>query len=420
MGPTDCITDRATGDIDIVIGQTDVTNVANRMLEFSRISDMLLVQVLQYSRTGRLCVFADIEESSIEFLHIDFSSDFSRGIRHVMSATEILESRAPARDSSGKLRGFEVASSAVEFAYYLLKKVDKLRLSNAHGNHLSAAWKNEPEEAQIQLERFWSGQELTVLSDAALTNDWRAVRDCLPGLRRALYSRLSFLNTREITDEMVVKLSRLLVPTGIHVVFLGTDGSGKSTVSKLVESTLSPAFRETASYHLRPRFATRLTPPSKVIVNPHEKRPHGVLLSIVKLGLMLWHYLLGWLLIVKPRLTRATLVVLDRYYHDMLVDPYRYRYGGPMWLVRQLAKLVPDPDLWMLLDSPTDVVQRRARELPVSESERQRREYLAMATWLDSFVVVDASQEASTVAWTVSSRILHFLAERQENRIRVG
>ncbi len=53
----------------------------------------------------------------------------------------------------------------------------------------------------------------------------------------------------------------------------------------------------------------------------------------------------------------------DRHFLDILVDQRRYRYGGPLWLLRLIRRLIPKPDLVNLLDAPPKVLQARKQEL---------------------------------------------------------
>ena len=57
-----------------------------------------------------------------------------------------------------------------------------------------------------------------------------------------------------------------------------------------------------------------------------------------------------WTTIVRQR-AKNGLVVFDRHLLDVLVDPLRYRYAGPLWLVRAMCRLVPRPDVIAVLDA---------------------------------------------------------------------
>ena len=47
----------------------------------------------------------------------------------------------------------------------------------------------------------------------------------------------------------------------------------------------------------------------------------------------------GYIFKVRPALGRSNFVIFDRYFHDVLVDPRRYRYGGPSWYAKFLARM---------------------------------------------------------------------------------
>ena len=53
---------------------------------------------------------------------------------------------------------------------------------------------------------------------------------------------------------------------------------------------------------------------------------------------------------------------------DAIVDPKRYRYGGPIWLLNLIWKITPKPDLIVLLDAPAEVIQQRKKEVPFEET----------------------------------------------------
>jgi hypothetical protein len=63
-------------------------------------------------------------------------------------------------------------------------------------------------------------------------------------------------------------------------------------------------------------------------------RPRSALTSLAKILVWLmeeWYANLFWD-------KKGTLLICDRYYHDLLVDPRRYRYGGPAWAAKLVGK----------------------------------------------------------------------------------
>lgn len=112
------------------------------------------------------------------------------------------------------------------------------------------------------------------------------------------------------------------------------------------------------------------------VTAPHDERPRGALGSIVALLVIFLDYTLGFAFVLRPFLARSGLIVFDRYYQDLLVDPIRYRYGGPMWLAKFLARFIPPPDLlFLVLDAREEVILSRKREVAPEELRRQREGY---------------------------------------------
>jgi thymidylate kinase len=78
---------------------------------------------------------------------------------------------------------------------------------------------------------------------------------------------------------------------------------------------------------------------------------------------------------------------------------------------------VPRPDLVVLLDAPSDLVQRRKQEVAAAETERQRGAYLAYVRALANGRVVDASRPLDEVAADVVRLVVDLLARRAAARL---
>ena len=127
------------------------------------------------------------------------------------------------------------------------------------------------------------------------------------------------------------------------------------------------------------------------------------------------YYVLGYPL-RHIAMARATLVLYDRHFIDALVDPQRYRYGGPSWLLRPLWRLIPKPDLVILLDVPAEVLHARKREVALAETAEQRRAYRELVCSLPMGRVVNTDRPLQDAVAEVSEVILHHLAQRLERR----
>jgi thymidylate kinase len=78
--------------------------------------------------------------------------------------------------------------------------------------------------------------------------------------------------------------------------------------------------------------------------------------------------------------------------------------------------LIPKPDLWVLLDVPAALLQKRKQEVPPEESERQRQAYLAFVTSQRNYAVINSSQSLSDVIAEAESVILKATSESKGNR----
>lgn len=196
--------------------------------------------------------------------------------------------------------------------------------------------------------------------------------------------------------------------SGLCLAILGPDGSGKSTLLDALERRASGRFAAVRRFHLRPHFG-RGRRPGGPVVDPQGELPRRSIPSIAKLGWWLVDYWLGHLLIVRPAVRRSTLVLFDRYYHDILVDPARYRYDVSARLAGALGRLVPMPDLFVILDAPVATLRARKREVERAETERQRVAYVELAAELPRAHRVDCSRPVEDVAAEVESLMIAVL-----------
>jgi serine O-acetyltransferase len=152
------------------------------------------------------------------------------------------------------------------------------------------------------------------------------------------------------------------------------------------------------------------------VTDPYAAPPRSPASSVAKLAWLVADYVVGYVTRVRPFVTRSGLVAFDRYYQDLLADPRRFRYGGPMSLARAAARLVPQPDLWIVLDASVETLQARKGEVTPEESGAQRRAYLALATQVHDAVLVDANESPPLVTAAAAQAILARMENRVERR----
>ncbi len=199
----------------------------------------------------------------------------------------------------------------------------------------------------------------------------------------------------------------------MKIVILGPDGAGKSSVIRGLIGELNQRGRVVKMRHLKPRIVMRRLGESvTIVVDPHGKPPRSALISLAKIFVWLMEEWYAYLFQER----KAELLLCDRYYHDLLVDPIRYRYGGPMSIARLIGTLMPQPRLWVLLDAPAEVLQARKQEVPPEETARQRQAYLSQVKKQRNYVIVDASQPLDKVITDVEHAITAAVIEFEGNR----
>jgi thymidylate kinase len=181
------------------------------------------------------------------------------------------------------------------------------------------------------------------------------------------------------------------------IAFLGCDGSGKSAVIQGLKSHLEAEDKQVTLGHWRPKPFSKPNKESPPADDPHGQSPRGLISSVLKLGWLWANWWLGWFSGLR-KASRDGYVLFDRYHGDLLVDPKRYRYGGPMWLARLATGLMPQPDRVIFLDAPPEVLLSRKQEVSAESLEKARRAYLALCNSSDPrFAITDASQPLPSV-----------------------
>jgi len=232
------------------------------------------------------------------------------------------------------------------------------------------------------------------------------------------FSRHPVSTLRRVVRHFRLVARRYREYPGLVVALLGPDGSGKTSVISRMARSPDP-FMHIVDRHLFPGWlplGRRGTAAGNTVPHPHDTTNRTAVSSALKLVAWYLEFTLGWALRLWRPLVEGSMVIFDRYAYDILVDPRRYRYGGPSWLARAFARAVPRPDLCIALDAPAQMLAARKREIGLPELERQRGAYRALVVSLPGGRVVDASRSPERVAADIEAVVLELLAERAQKR----
>ena len=346
------------------------------------------------------------------FLTLDFSHDCELEDLPFYDGAEVLRSRRRHGE-------FWIPAAELEFGSYLARSVAKGSLDEGRALRLSRLFGQNPAGCQLQIARFWAGGSAELIASAAGSGEWDGVRAGLSRLRDELRSWAVLRSPGRFAAKRarswLRRAGRLLRPDGVNVVLLGPDGAGKSSLVEALGPKLAGVFPRWTCGSFAPPLFRRFRQPVRRTDQPHGLPPRSLPTSILRAGYWFAFHTLGYPKL-RLALARSTLVIHDRHFVDILVDAKRYRYGGPTWLLRLIWRLIPKPDLIVLLDAPPEVLQARKQEVPFEVTARQREAYLSLVRTLPNGHIVDAAQSREDVADDVSAIVLQRLALRTARR----
>jgi hypothetical protein len=316
-----------------------------------------------------------------------------------------------------------VAPPATRAAYLCSKRIRKRDWTEPQWRLIGELAREDPGSFREHLALILGRSAAALLAEPALLGQPPEPAERLRLRRLRLLRRLR--NPAHAVTVALLTLSRaagrVVHPTGLFVVIAGPDGGGKSTLAHRLPDACGQLFRRSLHLHSRPRVLPR---PGALLrrgegdhSQPHAKPPHS---KAVSTALLLYHwfdYLLGSWLLVRPTRTRTGLVLLERGWWDMLVDPCRYRLNPPLPLARLLGRLLPEPDLVLLLEAPPETLVARKSELTAEEIAGQAEAWRAVAPWAR---VIDVSKTSKEVVMAAREEIVRMLHERAISRLGAG
>jgi adenylate kinase len=126
---------------------------------------------------------------------------------------------------------------------------------------------------------------------------------------------------------------------------------------------------------------------------------------------------IGYWVIIYPKVARSHLVLGERYFPDVLVQPERYGFAVPYWLMRAASRLVPKPDLIVLLEDEPDVIHARKPELLPQRIAELLAGYTCEIRHWGSARTLSTGGGARAVAEGLALMIIEERAERAKRRL---
>ncbi|MEK6227683.1 MAG: hypothetical protein AABM40_15510 [Chloroflexota bacterium] len=424
LGPPDERPRRQGGDTDFVVDGKLPDRLARSLEAAAGRGGHRVVQLIDHDSAYAFVLAGRAADGSIEVVRLDAWADPDVGEYRFYPGSELIKRRR-------SHHRYWIPAPSIQFGCGLTRRIAKGTLGVAEATVLSSLFAADPSGCELEIARFWRPPSSTLLADAARSADWTPVSARLAALRRELLrdamKRDAIGIARRRMRRIYVRARHFLRPTaGLLVVLLGPDGSGKSTVIEAVRREMAGAFSAAELRLVAPSLSqlrdgsyrsTDRKPLDGSPSRPHALDTHPLPLALIKVAYWFFYYAVWYHVSVRPALARGRLVLYHRHLVDALVDPRRYRYGGPRWLIRLLWRLSPKPDVVVALDAPAEQIRARKPELELAEIARQRHAYKELLDTIPNGHLVDASGTVASTVATVTDILLRHMAERVGRRL---
>lgn len=393
-------------DIDYAVYDRDLLKLTEIQEELGRRHGWVVLQSLQHGACAFYNVLASLAVPR-QILQLDACSHYTRARRLLVSDRVLLDKRR-------RFGKYWIPDPAAEFAYEVTKLFDAKQKDPAiYKPHLEELWKQDKATAQTHFERAF-GSDTKSLEQwfESPPEQWLSLRDSM--LARNKFGPIL------LCRESIRIMKRLLRPAGVQITLLGSDGSGKTTLITKMRVETNDFFRRFRVYHFRPKYFESKGE-GTAVTDPHGEPVYGVVRSMMKLLYYFFDYWAAFTLKIYLQRAGTTLVVFDRDFDDVLVDPRRYRIApAALGLARLLRRFLPKSEMSFVLDVDPAACQARKPELPVAELERQRSALRSLAGKSDRYVLISADEPPTEVVHKVSDAIFGILLKRRGHTEKTG
>ena len=159
--------------------------------------------------------------------------------------------------------------------------------------------------------------------------------------------------------------------SSIVLSFMGVDGAGKTTLINLLKKKVKKNFSKIRYIHLRPYFL--LLDTRNTVSNPHKNKEKSF--AIISFFKILYWLIVYRIYFIFLRFKKRELIIFDRYAHDLSIDKIRYQFNLSQKLTKLLLNFFPEPNLWVHLEASISKIEKRKKELPRDELQKQLRNY---------------------------------------------
>lgn len=395
------LTEDLSGDIDYAVPDEHLAGMTAIQEDLGRQHNWAVVQSFQHGVFACYNVLVSLEDHTQRLL-LDACSNYARARRLLVPIEVLLDGRR-------RYGSYWIPRPAAEFIYEATKLFD--------------AKKKDPAKYLPKLRNLWEQDKEAAesLFTRAFGNTGRSLEDWLSqpaeewhGLRALMLARNRF-GPWLMLRECVRVLKRVLHPTGMQVTILGADASGNSALIDLMQENLGDFFRRSQVFRFQPiRLGSRSD--SNDDTDPHSQPPYGLARSAARISHCFLDHWAKYLLKTIRLKLESTLIIFDRDFDDILMNPKRHRLcpaSVPLALV--LRKVLPKSEVTFCLDADPSGCHARNPEIPLGERERQHKTLRALTADDSRCRLIDSNRPVSDMANSVCGCIIERLLQRRRN-----
>lgn len=350
-------------------------------------------------------------DSKIEFFAINAMIDFRARGHIFFSADDLME-------GSSRRDAFNTAAPEIELGWLLVKYCCEGMFPPEVSARLQQIAYEDDEGARNSATDIFGVDCGRKVVRRLLASDDAGLNSLCGEMREWLYYEVFKLDPMNQfwfwTDELSRAWQTWKNPAGFWVALHGAEGTGKSTLMRQLSEQMKTALGKTQNHYLRPQmFGGKRTNEGD---SPDRGPRLGPILSLGKLTGFAIDYILGYWTTVRPTLVSSGLVLFKRYFDDLMADPRKFNFGASPWWLRWTRSIIPQPNVHILLEAPSDELLARKPNISKRELERQRDGYRDVLD--DRAIVVDASAPAEKVAQDVIAHILNAMELQYRKRRR--
>jgi len=413
--------DNIGNDVDMLVLPKDFSKFELCIMQAAKDLDWNLLKKIK--RFGYRSYFFQ-EGDNNKFIHFDIWLKITwKGLRWADEKAILCRRKAQ--------KQFFIADKADEVCISLLKDlIQNGVIKQKYESKIKNTAIEESKGLTKSLEWATSASLASIVVSKAKDGEWGEIKALKRRVRYAVITKSLLRNPMSFVGGGLSFLfwhisSMFMNPSGIFIVFIGPDGSGKSSIGKGLVKYLAELFPETRYYHAHfgiikelrffwnlLRRCVGLKPLAPAPRGPdaiQNGRPHSKILAITYILYYSIDYLLGHLAIRKI-VGRGQLVVFDRYFYDYFLTGQFSNL--PRWFLKYLLIILPKPDILVYLHNKAEIIYHRKPELTIEQIEKQCRLCQAIITGLPYAVSISTDQTIDNVIDKVSRSIIKIMARR--------